>query len=71
MLVKTKGAAIVGMDAITITVEVNVSMGQGYSIVGLPIMPLKKVLSERKVLSSPLDFICPEPKWSLIYRQPT
>lgn len=35
MLVKTKGAAIVGMDAITIHVEVNVSMGQGYCIVGL------------------------------------
>jgi len=35
MLVKTKGAAIVGIHAITINVEVNVSMGQGYCIVGL------------------------------------
>jgi magnesium chelatase family protein len=35
MLVKTKGAAIVGINAITINVEVNVSMGQGYCIVGL------------------------------------
>ena len=44
MLVKTKGAAIVGMDAITITVEVNVSMGQGYSIVGLPDNAIKESL---------------------------
>ena len=36
MLVKTKGSAIVGIDAVTITIEVNVSMGQGYCIVGLP-----------------------------------
>ena len=36
MLVKTFGSAIYGVEAITLTVEVNVSMGQGYSIVGLP-----------------------------------
>ena len=36
MLVKTFGNAIYGVEAITITIEVNVSMGQGYSIVGLP-----------------------------------
>lgn len=36
MLVKTFGSAVYGVDAITITIEVNVSMGQGYSIVGLP-----------------------------------
>ncbi len=36
MLVKTFGSAISGVDAITITIEVNVSMGQSYSIVGLP-----------------------------------
>jgi magnesium chelatase family protein len=36
MLVKIKGSALVGMNAITITVEVNVSMGQGYTVVGLP-----------------------------------
>ena len=36
MLVKIKGSALVGIDAITITVEVNVSMGQGYTLVGLP-----------------------------------
>ncbi|MFZ9242980.1 MAG: YifB family Mg chelatase-like AAA ATPase [Sediminibacterium sp.] len=36
MLVKIKGTALVGIDAVTITVEVNVSMGQGYTLVGLP-----------------------------------
>lgn len=36
MLIKTYGAAVHGIDAITITVEVNVSGGNNYSIVGLP-----------------------------------
>lgn len=36
MLVKIKGTALVGIDAVTITIEVNVSMGQGYTLVGLP-----------------------------------
>jgi magnesium chelatase family protein len=36
MLVKAFGSAVYGVEAITITIEVNVSMGQGYSIVGLP-----------------------------------
>ncbi|KAF0243016.1 MAG: magnesium chelatase family [Chitinophagaceae bacterium] len=36
MLVKTSGSAVYGVEAITITIEVNVSMGQGYAIVGLP-----------------------------------
>src|SRR4051812_13081272 len=36
MLVKTFGSAVYGVEAITITVEVNVSNGQNYFIVGLP-----------------------------------
>ena len=36
MLVKTFGSAVYGVEAINITIEVNVSMGQGYHIVGLP-----------------------------------
>ena len=44
MLVKTKGSAIVGIDAVTITIEVNVSMGQGYCIVGLPDNAVKESL---------------------------
>lgn len=44
MLVKIKGSALVGIDAITITVEVNVSMGQGYTLVGLPDNSVKESL---------------------------
>lgn len=36
MLVKTFGSAVYGVEAINITIEVNVSQGQGYHIVGLP-----------------------------------
>jgi magnesium chelatase family protein len=36
MLVKTYGSAVHGIDAQTITIEVNVSSGTGYFIVGLP-----------------------------------
>lgn len=36
MLVKTFGSAVYGVEAITITIEVNVCEGQGYFLVGLP-----------------------------------
>lgn len=36
MLIKTYGGAVHGIEAITITAEVNVSGGNNYSIVGLP-----------------------------------
>ena len=35
MLVKTFGSAVYGVEAINITIEVNVSEGQGYFLVGL------------------------------------
>ena len=44
MLVKIKGTALLGIEAITITIEVNVSMGQGYCIVGLPDNSVKESL---------------------------
>ena len=44
MLVKTKGSALLGINAIIITIEINVSMGQGYSIVGLPDSAIKESL---------------------------
>jgi len=44
MLVKIKGSALMGIKAITITIEINVSMGQGYSIVGLPDSSVKESL---------------------------
>lgn len=36
MLVKTYGSAVFGVDAISITIEVNVSQGAAFHIVGLP-----------------------------------
>jgi magnesium chelatase family protein len=36
MLVKTYGSAVYGVNATTITVEVNISDGTKYYIVGLP-----------------------------------
>lgn len=44
MLVKTFGSAVYGVDAITITVEVNVLAGSGYFIVGLPDNAVKESL---------------------------
>ena len=42
MLVKTYGSAIVGVSAVTVTVEVTVSPGAGFSIVGLPDSAVKE-----------------------------
>ncbi|MBU2046788.1 MAG: magnesium chelatase, partial [Bacteroidetes bacterium] len=36
MPVKTYGSAVYGVEALTITVEVNITPGQKYFIVGLP-----------------------------------
>lgn len=36
MLIKTYGSAVFGIDATTITVEVNIDKGIGYHLVGLP-----------------------------------
>jgi len=44
MLVKTFGSAVYGVDAITITVEVNVMKGKNYFTVGLPDNPIKESL---------------------------
>lgn len=44
MLVKTFGSAVYGVEAITITIEVNVGNGQGYIIVGLPDSSVKESL---------------------------
>ena len=43
-LVKTYGSAVYGVDAITITIEVNVSSGAHYFIVGLPDNAVKESL---------------------------
>lgn len=45
MLVKTFGSAVFGVDATTITVEVNVCSGKEYFLVGLPDSAVKESLS--------------------------
>ena len=42
MLVKTYGAAVFGIDATTITVEVNLSSGINFFLVGLPDSAVKE-----------------------------
>lgn len=50
MLVKTFGSAVYGVNAITITVEVNVSSGQKFFMVGLPDNAVKE--SEQRIESA-------------------
>jgi magnesium chelatase family protein len=42
MLTKVYGSAVFGVDATTITVEVNVDTGIGYHLVGLPDNAIKE-----------------------------
>lgn len=50
MLVKTYGSAIVGVNAVTVTVEVNASPGLGFYIVGLPDSAVKE--SSQRIASA-------------------
>ena len=50
MLVKTYGSAIKGIEAYTVTIEVNVSMGMKFFIVGLPDSAVKE--SEQRMESA-------------------
>jgi magnesium chelatase family protein len=62
MLVKTYGSAVYGVDAITITVEVNVSMGQGYAIVGLPDNAVRESLQRTESAIKSNDYYMPRTK---------
>ena len=42
MLVKIYGSAVYGVEAITITIEVNIDKGVGYHLVGLPDIAIKE-----------------------------
>ncbi len=42
MLVKVYGSAVIGVDAITITIEVNIDQGIAYHLVGLPDSTIKE-----------------------------
>ncbi len=50
MLVKTFGAALHGIDAITITIEVNITKGISMHIVGLPDNAVKE--SQQRIPSA-------------------
>ena len=62
MLVKTKGSALIGIDAVGITIEVNVSMGQGYCIVGLPDSSVKESLDRTESAIKANGFRMPRTK---------
>ena len=50
MLAKTYGSAIIGVNAVSVTVEVNVSSGMGFNMVGLPDNAVKE--SSQRVISA-------------------
>ena len=62
MLVKTKGSTLLGIQAILITIEINVSMGQGYSIVGLPDSSIKESLDRTESAIKANGFYMPRTK---------
>ncbi len=45
MLTKIFGSAVFGVEATTITVEVNVAVGVGYHLVGLPDNAIKRAIT--------------------------
>jgi magnesium chelatase family protein len=64
MLVKVFGSAVYGVEAITITIEVNwMSTGIGIVIVGLPDNAVKESLQRiESTIKGSWDFKCPEQK---------
>lgn len=62
MLVKTFGSAVFGVEAISIAIEVNVSMGQGYHIVGLPDNAVRESLQRTESAIKTNDFHMPRTK---------
>ena len=61
-LVKTYGSAVYGVDAITITIEVNVSSGAHYFIVGLPDNAVKESLQRIESAIKTNNFYMPRTK---------
>jgi magnesium chelatase family protein len=62
MLVKTFGSAVYGVEAITIAIEVNVSAGQHYLIVGLPDNAVKESLQRMESAIKTNDYYMPRTK---------
>ncbi|MFT3933235.1 MAG: YifB family Mg chelatase-like AAA ATPase [Chitinophagaceae bacterium] len=62
MLVKTFGSAVYGVEAITITVEVNVLAGMNYYVVGLPDSAVKESLQRVESAVKSNDYFMPRTK---------
>lgn len=62
MLVNTCGSAVFGIDAIPISVEVSVSAGKDYSIVGLPDAAVKESLSRIETAIKCIGLMMPRTK---------
>lgn len=62
MLIKTYGSAVFGVEAITITVEVNVLSGINYYIVGLPDNAVKESLQRVESALKSNDYEMPRTK---------
>ncbi len=62
MLVKTFGSAVYGVEAITITIEVNVSAGQHYFMVGLPDSAVKESMQRIESAIKTNNFYMPRTK---------
>ena len=62
MLIKIKGSSLIGIEATLITIEINVSMGQGYSIVGLPDSAIKESLDRTESAIKANGFHMPRTK---------
>ena len=62
MLVKTFGSAVYGVNAMTITVEVNLTEGVGYFLVGLPDNAVKESMHRIESALKMFDFKMPRRK---------
>ncbi len=62
MFVKAFGSSVQGVDAITISIEVNVSMGQGYAVVGLPDSAVRESLHRTESAIKNMGFHMPRTK---------
>lgn len=62
MLVKTFGSSVFGVEAITITIEVNVSMGQGYAIVGMPDIAVRESMQRTESAIKSNGYFMPRTK---------
>ena len=62
MLVKIFGSAVYGVEAITITIEVNVMSGTGYFLVGLPDNSVKESLQRVESAIKTNDYYMPRTK---------